>query len=281
MSPTCHRSSRRGALGAARAVLPFLIAACGSETAGRSIQFDVAVEPVAQSTELSSFESRSGWAVEFDRADVVFGPVYFHAGGERAGLGPSLWEWLGPSKAYAHPADSTFEGGAPLGDVLEQFVVDMLQTAPSSLGRVAGLEGRAESFEVQLHPPGYARAGSQASRMADMDGHSFIFEGVARRDGEERPFVAEGFLGDLDPERAITSIDADVALVDVSERPGPLLLRVQFQDWFRFVDFGALTEQDAEGRFTLPAGTVEGDALRRGIRSRSTFGLEWSHSDAE
>jgi len=224
----------------------------------------------------SAFTTRSGWSVELDRAEVVLGPIYLHGGGARADAVPSLLPWLGLSKAYAHPADSTFDGGPPLGEVLDQNVLDLLESEPMPLARVYGLEGRAQTFEIQLHPPGYSTSGAASADMTTMDGHSFVFEGVARRGEVERPFFAAGHLGELETERAITSIPTDVRLLDASERAGPLLLEVRLDDWFRLVDFSALSEQDEEGRYLLPPGTVEGESLRRGIRSRTAYDLTWS-----
>ncbi|HJL42143.1 MAG TPA: hypothetical protein RMG48_12650 [Myxococcales bacterium LLY-WYZ-16_1] len=250
---------------------------CGADTAGTAIQWDMAaistVSPEAGGHD--AFTTRSGWSVELDRADVVLGPIYLHGGGVRADAMPSFLRWLGPSTAYAHPADSTFDGGPPLGDVLEQNVVNLLQREPTRLGRVFGLQGRAQTFEIQLHPPGYSTAGPSSTEMTTMNDHSFVFEGVARRGEVERRFFAAGNLGQLESERTISSIPADVLLVDESERPGPLLVEVRLDDWFRFVDFASLTEQDEQGRFVLPAGTVEGDSLRRGIRSRTAYDLHW------
>ena len=260
------------------ACLGLIASSCGADTAGTAIEWDMAAVSVIRpgAGDPSAFITSSGWSVELDRADVTFGPVYLHGGEARADAVPSLLRWIGPSKAYAHPADSTFDGGPPLGEVLDQNILDLLASQPMPLGRVHGLEGRAQTFEIQLQPPGYSTPGAASADMTIMNGHSFVFAGVARRGDVERPFFAAGHLGELDPERTISSIPTDVLLVDASERPGPLLLEVRLDDWFRLVDFSALSEQDEEGRFLLPPGTVEGESLRRGIRSRTAYELTWS-----
>jgi hypothetical protein len=260
-------------LGAALAVA---LTACGAGTAGESIQFDVAVLSEADGESVSSFTTRAGWNVELDRAEVILGPIHLHGGGLRASRWPPILDWLGPSKAYAHPADATFDGGPPLGDVIDQHVVDLLSQGTIPLARVYGLAGQVETFEVQIHPSGYSTVGSKAHRMASMGDHAFVLEGTASKNGEERQFVAAGNLGDEEPERTITSIETDIWLVDHTERAGPLVLHVDVAAWFRFVDFAAATELDERGRYRLPSGTVVGDSLRRGIRSRTAYHLEWS-----
>ncbi len=274
--PIDARIARRVLFASALAALA--VSGCGAETAGTPIQYEMAVSStVSRPTEsASSFTLDSGWSVELERAEVVLGPIFIQGGGRRASILPSLLELLGPAKAYAHPSDSTFDGGPPLGEFLDQQVVDLLEKGSTSLGLSDGLAGLAQTFELQFHPPGYATSQPDSPQMMTMGGHSFVLEGVARKDGEERPFLAAGDLGRLASERAVTSIDTDVTLVDVTERAGPLLLSVQLDAWFRFVDFATLSEQDDQGRYLLPQGTVGGDSLRRGIRSRTAYGLSWS-----
>lgn len=272
MGPVRRRSAvRRGWLLAAG-----LVVGCG-ETAGESIEFSAAVLPVVGSAagETSrAFVNARGWDIELDRAEVVLGPIYLHGGGRRAQL------WL-PSLvpvAYAHPADATFDQGPPLGDILDQHLVDLTDGAPSFLGTVFGLKGQLATLEVQIHPPGAASPGSPEADLASMGATSFALEGTARKDGTQLSFAAHGDLSEVASERVIGSIDADVALRDAEERPGRLVIEIDVAEWFRQVDFSREHEVDERGRVRFPIGSPLGNALRWGIGSRFAYSARWSES---
>lgn len=218
--------------------------------------------------------NEAGWLIELDIAQVVVGPVYFHGGGKRA----SLWRRLiGPSVAYAHPADATFDEGPPLGDVLDQYVADLATGAPTPLGLVHGLKGQLVTFELQLHPPGASTSGSPASALASMGGNTFVLEGRARKGDHEVPFAAYGDLSEVPAERAITSINADLALEDRRRQPGRLLIEIHVDEWFRRVDFDPSGPADERGRARFPLGSRLGAALRWGIGSKFSYRAQWRY----
>lgn len=253
-----------------------LVAGCG-DTAGESIEFAAAVRAVVAPSSGESpgaFVNAKGWAIELERADVVLGPIYLHGGGRRAQA------WL-PNLipvAYAHPADATFDQGPPLGDILDQHLVDLTGSQPRSLGTVYGLKGQLATLEVQLHPPGASTAGSPEAELAAMGGASFVLEGSARKGEQTVHFAARGNLSDVASERVVGSIDADVALRDAADRPGRLVIEVHVDEWFRQVDLDGEHELDDQGRVRFPLGSRAGNALRWGVGSRFAYSARWSES---
>ena len=109
-----------------------------------------------------------------------------------------------------------------------------------------------------------------------MDGHTFVLAGVARKEGLEVPFRAEGDLPGESLQRVIQSIETDIAVADREERPGRLHVEVFLDEWLRFIDFASLAHEDEASQKRFPLDSSEGVALRRGIRSRFAYGARWS-----
>lgn len=252
--------------------------ACGGQATGEAIEFEAAARGVSSTPSGPRvFRTDTGWSVELEAARIIVGPIHLTGDGRRADRSRSRFPFSGPSVAYAGPGDPTgFEPQPALGDVLDQYVVDLLHPEPTSLGRVFGLKGHLAAVEVQLHPPGHSTPGSSGADLSSMRGHSFVLEGVATRDDRSVRFAAAGHLGNLDAERTVTRIDASLPLADREEQPGQLILDIHVDEWLRQIDFGSLTERDAEGRYQLPADSPPGATLRQGIRSRLAYSLSWS-----
>lgn len=252
--------------------LGLLAVRCGGLTAGDLVKYEAAAAAVTTTATATParFTTATGWTVALDTALVLLGPVYLYGGGERADTW-GLPDVLGPGVAYAHPADATFDRGPVLGDVLDQYVVDLLDPNPTSLGIVPGVEGTMATMELHLHPPGFTALGSPLAELERLGGHTFVLEGTARRGGTSIPFAARGHLEGEPTQRVVESIEVAVELDDREDRPGRLVIHVRIDEWFRFVDFDRL--EDRPDSFAPE--TVAGAALRRGIRSRFAYGAEW------
>ena len=220
---------------------------------------------------LRSFTTAEGWTIELSEARVLFGPAFFFGGGLRAQL---LQPVLGMPSAYAHAADDTFDKGPVLGEVLDQYVVDVMN-GPTDLGVIPGIAGTTQTLEVQLQPPGYTAFAQTREQLDAMRGYTFVFEGVAKKDGVEVSFLAQGNLTGEAQQRIVESIEASVQLLDREEQSGWFHIEFYIDEWFRFVDFGAIEEMDEMGRARFPEESNAGAALRRGIRSRFAFGAQW------
>ena len=244
-----------------------------SQTSGDAIVYQASAGAALLSRQdsLRSFVTAQGWTIELSEARVLFGPVFFFGGGLRAQL---LQPVLGMPSAYAHPSDDSFDKGPVLGEVLDQHVLDVMN-GPTDLGFVPGVAGVTETLEVQLQPPGYTAFGQARAQLDTMRGYTFVFEGVAKKDGVEVPFLAQGNLTGEAQQRVIGSIEASVQLLDRAEQPGWFHIEFYIDEWFRFVDFGAIEEMDEMGRARFPEESNAGAALRRGIRSRFAFGAQW------
>ncbi len=261
-----RRTSMLGAI-----TLAFAAAAgCGGLTAGDLITYEVAAASTTATASPERFPSATAWTIELDTALVLVGPVYLYGGGQRAESW-GLPAWLGPRVAYAHPADATFDRGPVLGDVLDQFVVDLLDPSPTSLGIVPGVAGTTATMELHLHPAGFTALGSPVAELEPLGGATFLLEGRASRGDVTVPFSARGDLVGQPAQRVVESVEVGVELSDRGDSPGRLIIQIRVDEWFRFVDFARL--EDVPDPFAPE--TVAGAALRRGIRSRFAYGAEW------
>ncbi len=244
-----------------------------AQTAGEAIVYEASAGAALASqpgaTDVRRFTTAAGYAIELTEARVLIGPAYFYGGGQRA----SLFD-LRPSVAFAHPSDDTFDRGPVLGDVLDQYVVDLL-AGPTELGIVPGIKGTIQTLELELQPPGYTALASTATELETMNGHTFVLEGVAEKDGVQYPFRAEGDLVGEAAQRVVDSIESSVDVADREDRSGFMHVDVYLDEWLRFVEFAEVEEEDDQGRKRFSEESNAGVALRRGIRSRFAFGARW------
>lgn len=245
---------------------------CKSETAGEEISFSAAVSGGTSSghavTEV--FTTYAGWTVKLSKAVVAIGPVYYYGGEPQA----RLWDGLfGIRSAHACPTHAQYDKGPVLGEIVQQYAVDLLGPAVM-MGAVAGLEGDCRSVELHLHPPGKVAAGSPASSFSELAGDTLLLEGTASRETVERPFRVRLTLPDEGLMRIVESIAANVPLRDASEKPGHILIEALADQWLATVDFETLTQQDGE-TWLVTEETQAWTALVRGVRSKQSYRVTW------
>ena len=185
------------------AALALACVACtaeGSGTGGRSVFFDVAVQPPEYMIDGGRFTTDSGWTVALDEAVIALGPVYVWEEGAISGLARDDDEidfaadplaWLGGlvvPTAHAHPGDVFFDGGTLRGEYLEQVAFDLLGSEAAVLGTARGIAGDVGSITVVLDPPTEATLGDAAA----LHGFHAWASGRASRG---RVVVVSDFLG--------------------------------------------------------------------------------------
>lgn len=246
---------------------------CGAETAGESAVFVTGFGGATHSGDpLTSFVTDAGWQVDLDVALAAVGPIYLYEGEPRAGLGRRLG---GLGAARACPTHAQYDYGTVLGEVLEQYVIDLLAFDPTPTGEVAGTRGTCQSFEVHLHPPGEIAAGSPGEDFDSLQGFTVWLEGTASRGDDEVPFEAGLTIPDEGTQRIVESIAADVEIVDAGERPGMVVVHALLDRWFADVDFDTLVEIGDGDRYRFTEGIQATNALVFGIRSRYAYELAW------
>jgi hypothetical protein len=253
---------------------PFL--SCGVETAGETIRFHTAVlGTTEQGQSPTRFDSTKGWSVTLTSAHAVFGPVYFYGGAPMAQAGPLTRFFGGVAKAC--PTHAQYDYGAVLGEVLEQHVVDLLASEPTSTGEVQGEAGTCQSAELHLHPPGNQglATGSTQVELDKLEGHTVVIEGTASKDSTTVPFRAALDIPDEGTMRIVQNIAGSVELDDVTQRPGSILVEILLDAWLDQVDFSSLTETDATGNYLFSEATQARAALLQAIRNRYSYRIEW------
>ncbi len=250
---------------------------CDAETAGESIRFNTAVQGITEEGESASgFETAKGWEVTLASAHAVFGPIYLFGGEPMASVTP-LDALIG-GVASACPTHAQFDYGAVLGEVLDQYVVDLLAEKPTSTGQIDGQAGTCHSAEVHLHPQGDQglRVAGGADSAELLDGASIRLEGTAEKDDESIPFRALITIPDEGTARIVQNIAADAELEDVSDKPGKIVIQALLDVWFSEVDFPTLTETDEDGNYLFTQDTQAWTALVQAIRNRYAYRVVWS-----
>ena len=246
------------------------LASCDAQTAGKHISFESAFSgSTLAGSSPAQFTNGEGWQITLSRAELLVGPIYFYSGEARETLVQRLF---GISSARACPTHAQFDNGEVLGEVLAQYVVDLLADEPRSTGLLYGIQGTVSSAELHLHPPGTVAAGSAADEIAELDGQTLVLTGTAVKDDVTLPFVAELTIPDEGLMRVVESIPASVAL-DASS--GALTVEALVDLWFDAVRFDTLTEQDEEERFVFSSGTQATNALLQGLRMRDAYRVTW------
>lgn len=255
----------------------------GSGTGGRSVFFDVAVQPPSYMIDGGRFATDGGWTVELDEAVIALGPVYVWEEGGIAGLardedddeldlsGDPL-AWLGElvvPTAHAHPGDVFFDGGTLRGEYLDQVAFDLLGGQAAVLGPARGIAGDVGSITIVLDPPTEATLGDAdalhgfhawASGRAWRGRELVEFEG-----GLEIP--ADGLQRQVDGVRVQGELDDD----------GTLVLGVSPRAWFAQADFGTLdTPNEAGDRMLVTSGSQVANAWFIGARTSDAFTCRWT-----
>jgi len=245
---------------------------CRSETAGEEILFDVAVGGGLSTGGKASdkFTTYAGWSVQLSKAIVAVGPIYYYAGQPEASLLDSLF---GIRSAYACPTHAQFNKGAVLGEVVQQYAVDLLGST-TKLGTVPGLAGLCQSLELHLHPVGKLSAGSSSTSLSELSGETILLEGEAAKDGKTIAFRARLSLPEEGIMQVVESIPASIPLYDSAEQSGYIMTEALLDQWLATVSFDTLTEREGEV-YLFSESTQAWTSLLRGVRSRYSYRVSW------
>lgn len=216
---------------------------------------DTGVEPVelpvlAAGVSAEPFETRDGWVVTLERADLAFGPLYLC------------------TAANAGDLCETAQA-----EMLDGVVLDLLDPEPREVGRLIGLGGIVRSvmhdYGVTWELTGMAPESHVDD--ASMQGRSFVVEGVAER-GEERV----RFQGAI----AVTPIRAGSLVVrrtlsagEVTDLEGAqaLTLSVDPRAWLAGVRFDELGSDGS-----IEEGSQAWRAIVAGMTAQSRPEIAWS-----
>lgn len=271
-------SSRRAGVAAAivRTALAVMLAAglpsCTASTTGKEIAFSAAAAGGTSTgtPPTATFTTYAGWSVTLSQALVLMGPLYFYEGAPQA----SRWKRLLPiSSAYACPTHAQYNKGTVLGEVLQQYVVDLLGQ-PTALGQIMGFAGTCRTVELHLHPHGEMLQGPSATDVALLQGHSVRLEGTATKADMTVPFIARLTIPDEGLMRIVESIAAEVELGVVGQQAGSLQLEALLDMWLATVQFDSLTRMEGAS-YVFSDDDQAWAALARGVRARSSYRVSW------
>jgi hypothetical protein len=246
------------------------LAGCSSETEGRVVAIDVAFEGVPETgLPLGTFETKTGWHVELDRAILVLGPVYAYA--PSIGEAPSpLVELFGVPKAHAHGGHDPFNGRAVRAELLEPFALDLLAPGLSHTSAIEAEAGAVDAVTVVLD-------GSDVYALADANGHQAWVEGTATKDG-----ATVAFVGGLDlPEDPLIRRVENVAAAAELDDGGTLVIGARPSIWFANAHFDRLEPEGPDGRFEITATSQVRSSWYLDVRRADAYRARFVMHDGE
>jgi len=244
--------TQRHTLAGALALAALALGGCGSEAERRTFPVEMAAAPLQGANE-------RGWTVTLDSAHLSVGPVRFFEG--RVLLTRRFdWYSLIGGTAHAHPGH--YLPGDAMAEVLSTRTVSLLP-GPTVLGDASAVTGEYGSLELTLAPPTAATDAEGA-----LGGHAVRLRGTARN--------ADGGTVRFD---AVADLPAPVAGVrfekSLGQEPGRVRIAVDLGKWLGRIDFATATDPDADGLYTLPAGSQAHNALVRGMEDTTAYVVTW------
>ncbi len=246
---------------------------CGN-TGGEPVTYRVFVGGMISGGESSgSFTNLRGWTITLDEAYTVVGPIYFYSN-ESVPLAYRGHTGGFIKSAKACPAHAQFDKGEVLGEVREQYVVDLLEGEFFDMGDRTGVAGMVRLFEVHLHPPGKVNVSGGHAGVEVLGGETVFVKGRAVKDEETVEFIGNFSIPDEEVLRIVEQIPAEAPLVSVDGGEARVYLKIKLDVWFANVDFLSLTLKDESDRFIIDEESQAYLALLSGMRSRYSYILE-------
>lgn len=255
------------------AVLIGVPPSCG-DTGGEPVTYRVFVGGMISDGEgADSFANLREWTITLDEAYTVVGPIYFYSN-ESVPLAYRGHTGGFIQSANACPAHAQFDKGEVLGEIREQYVVDLLSREHFDMGTRTGVAGTVRLFEVHLHPPGKVTTGGGHAGVEVLNGETVFVRGKAVKDDETVEFIGNFSIPDEEVLRIVEQIPAEAPLIGVDGGEARVFLKIKLDVWFANVDFSSLTVKDESDRFIIDEESQAYLALLSGMRSRYSYVLE-------
>ena len=236
--------------------------ACASGTEGRIVRVQVAVAGDSQpGDELGRFETRTGWQVTLDRAELALSAIYAFAPEEDPSALARAADLLVPV-ARAHGGHDPLTGKRVRAELVEPVIVDLLQSRPHVLAEVDAEAGSVAALAIDLARP----ASSEAS---ELDGQQVVVSGEARR-GDERVRFAGGVQ--VPDEATARRVERAVPPQALAEG-ATLLLGLRASAWLDEAQFDRLMAAADDQPRAITQDDQVGRALFVGARSPRALSL--------
>ncbi|MCB9644666.1 MAG: hypothetical protein H6728_16450 [Myxococcales bacterium] len=251
-------------------LLLVVIAGCDARTGGVRIQFQAsAIAKLSNGQPVGAFENRLGWKITLEKASMLLGPVYLYEGKPRLASwwkGLQLW-----GVAHADPGHITVDNRKILGEIRDQYVLDLLKSEATSLGQFTGVEGQLQAMELQLLPSGAANVA--AGDVTQVNGATFYGLGKAEKDGKTVAFELKLTVPDSGTMRVVEGIAADIQLLSSTVSSGQLEIQVLVDRLFDSVDFAEVLNAAPDANLALLDERF--GSMLQGVRSRYSYNVVW------
>lgn len=230
-----------------------LLACTQAKTSGEYADFSLVVQGSGE----VEFENDDGWNITLDDAYLAIGPLYLYDGEAMA----KRWSLIRP--AYACGAHAQFAYGNTLGELLEQYAVDLL-SEPYEIGIINGIAGTIQSAELHLHPAGEVTAGN-SSNFDKLEGESLYLAGIAEKEQDLVPFEILATIPDDGTSRIVSNIEGSV---EINEK---VILNIDLGEILSQVDFSTLTQNG--NKYVLEEQSQAWTAIIMGLKSRYSYSI--------
>lgn len=250
-----------------------LLGACASDsTGGQRVVLNTRLGLSESSA--SGFTTGLGWTVTVTKALVSTGSFAYFDGAPPTVQAPRHRNWkfaqrlLGLNVAHAHPGH--YAAGGTLGDMLENWSVDLLAgTVDLPVGE--GITGTYRSARFSLHAP------PEGPLASALEGHVALVEGVAEKNGQEpRYFRATADEADLAQNVKEGAVDGcEFSVADVQGN-GTVTVLVHLDVWFNLVDFSELEPGSEEAPSEFPSDSQPRLAFAQDLTQLSAYKFSFS-----
>lgn len=258
---------------AAALALAALAPACDGDdsTTGKRLTHatQITLGPEASSAITNSY----GWSITLSRVDLSVGALrYFDGAPVTARLDrprpllERLARWAIP-EAHAHPGH--YAPGSAMGEMVEATSVELV-AGPARLADSAAVSGSYRSATFAFGAP---PAGPLAGELGDA---VVLVEGLAEREGEERPFRAAALAADVLDTEGEPEVEGCVFEEADVQESGAIIVLVKPGVWLDQIDFSVVpASADGEPVDLDPEATPH-RAFTRGLKKGTAYVFSYS-----
>jgi hypothetical protein len=245
--------------------------ACASGTEGRIVPVTIAVQSEAEPERaLGSFETRTGWEVTLDRAELALSAIYaFAPAREEPSVMARLSRAIVPV-ARAHGGHDPLTGKRVRAELVEPLLVDLLEDGRRELAEIQAEAGSVDAVAVDIAAPG-------SPVTDDLDGNQAWVEGEAQR-GDVRVRFAGGVQ--VPDEGLVRRVEAKLERAGSGLDAGDtVVLGLRPSVWLDNAEFDRLEAGDGDEPSVIAQDGQVGRAWFVGVRSPAALPMQLVHEE--
>ena len=211
----------------------------------------------AKGENVTDFVSKDGWNIHLTSAKLIFGPLKLCA--------------HVPTFQYKS-GDSLTDCGTVMGESTKAVVFDALNPEEQQLSMITGITGQVHSAAYDFGITWISGQGNPTVMDDELGGMSVLAEGTATKDASSFDFKFE--IAITPHHEGVSTVSGISAEGNCDSSTQKLVIHTDPQEWFRYVNFGALANNE-ENPVILKEGTSVYNSFYMGLASGSIIDFEW------